>query len=76
MKVSCILFPCLKFINILQVDGENYNPYIQFIDTNTVLFEGTSNLLHVAGLPKTIENQEYRNFKGCISSEHSKIMII
>ncbi|XP_055933048.1 axotactin-like [Argiope bruennichi] len=52
----------------LIVDGENYNPYIQFIDTNTVLFEGTSNSLHVAGLPSSIESQEYKNFKGCISN--------
>ncbi|GIY29013.1 contactin-associated protein like 5-1 [Caerostris darwini] len=52
----------------LIVDGENYNPYIQFIDTNTVLFEGISNLLHVSGLPKNIISPEYKNFKGCISN--------
>ncbi|GFR22715.1 protocadherin-like wing polarity protein stan [Trichonephila clavata] len=50
------------------VDGENFNPYIQFIDTKSELFEGTSNILHVAGLPANIEYPEYKNFKGCISN--------
>ncbi|GFS73335.1 transposable element Tcb2 transposase [Trichonephila clavipes] len=57
-----------RCVTCLAIDGENFNPYIQFIDTKSELFEGTSNLLHIAGLPANIEYPEYKNFKGCISN--------
>lgn len=51
------------------IDGKSYSPFMQKIDPSSGMFEGSSNLIYVGGLPESTEGAaQYVKFRGCISN--------